>query len=125
MNEKNEEQKPGRAPRTVQGGYSARFSYEKQKNRSRSIVKTAAAVVLFLILAVFSVLGVVALAKGAFIPENEGSGTSIMVPTQNQLALAARGPSDMIRDLAPCQLVVEAVYADGSISQGRGTLFVY
>lgn len=117
-----EKQNKERGSRTVgHGGYSARFSYEKSKQSRRiSALKTAGVVVLFLVLIAFSVLGVVALAKGAFTTDTQGDGTSVKVPSQSELALAAKGTSDMIKDLASFQLVVEAVFEDGSVLQGSG-----
>lgn len=120
MSEENK-QKERENSRTVgHGGYSARFTYEKSKRRTRNSLRTAGIVVLFLILAAFSVLGVVALAKGAFSSDSTGDGGSVRVPSQSELALAARGTADMVKELSAIQLVVEAAFEDGSVIQGSG-----
>jgi hypothetical protein len=113
MNEQNQTKTPPEKAAVTQGGYSARFSYERGRRRSGGRMKTAAVVVLFLILSVFSVLGVVALAKGAFSPTADGAGNTILVPSQNQLSLAAKGTADMVKAALP----------DAVILQGNGNLW--
>ncbi|MBQ4036604.1 MAG: trypsin-like peptidase domain-containing protein [Clostridia bacterium] len=120
MSEDNKQKEREGSRAVGHGGYSARFTYEKSKKRSRSALKTAGVVALFLILTAFSVLGVVALAKGAFSSDSSGDGGSVRVPSQSELALAAKGTSDMVKELSSIQLVVEAVFEDGSVLQGSG-----
>lgn len=103
------------------GGYAARHEYEK----SRAKKKTALAVlqgILLLTLIAFSVLGVISLIRGDFLPKSgstEGGGT-IKVPTRAELAEVSREKEEMIEQVEQSLVTVEVEWSDGTFRYGTG-----
>jgi len=103
------------------GGYSARHEYEKGRAGKRPYVLILQAVLL-LVLLCFSVLGIISLIRGDFVPEvkgGESSGT-IKVPTQSQLSESSRDLETVLDEVELSLITVEVQGEDGTLRHGSG-----
>jgi len=106
------------------GGYSTRHDYERlrspKKGRTFAIGMAGAAILCLLVLAA---LGIFALVSGKLLPKtekgNEAAG-SIRVPTQSELLVADRTPTECLEDLEPSVTTLEVMGADGKSRFGSG-----
>ncbi len=100
------------------GGYSTRHDFEKlsapKKGRTFAIGVAGAAILCLLVLAS---LGIFALVSGKLLPkaENEGEAAgSIRVPTQSELLVTDRTPTECLENVEPSMLTLEVKGADGT-----------
>ncbi len=103
------------------GGYSARHEYEKGREKKKPFL-TVLQIVLLLILLIFSGLGIISLIRGDFVPKVGGSDSdgTIKVPTQSELAEAARPLEDILSQVELSLITVEVQGTDGTLRHGTG-----
>ena len=102
------------------GGYAARHEYEKSRAKKKPAVLILQ-VVLLVVLAAFSCLGVISLIRGDFVPNAKGGGSgTIKVPTQNELSDAARDVETMLGKVELSLITVAVEDEEGAYRYGTG-----